>query len=101
MFLVFSYSLYVLPCIALIAFLFMNNKLGALLYGIMILFSVASNSLLKNIYHQARPFFIEEEIQPYECNKEFGKPSGHAMSSSVMCFLLPSILFPAVWKNQD
>lgn len=51
MFLVFSYSLYVLPCIALIAFLFMNNKLGALLYGIMILFSVASNSLLKNIYH--------------------------------------------------
>lgn len=37
---------------------------------------------------------------PYECNKEFGKPSGHAMSSSAMCFLLPSILFPAIWKDQ-
>lgn len=51
MFLVFSYSLYVLPSIAGIAFLFLDNKLGALLYGGMILFSVASNSLLKNIYH--------------------------------------------------
>ncbi|CAD8197694.1 unnamed protein product [Paramecium pentaurelia] len=101
MFLVFSYSLYVLPSIAGIAFLILDNKLGALLYGGMILFSVASNSLLKNIYHQARPFFIVEEIEPYECNKEFGKPSGHAMTSQAMCFLLPSILFPAIWKDQS
>ncbi|CAD8119397.1 unnamed protein product [Paramecium sonneborni] len=100
MFLVFSYSLYVLPSIAGIAFLILNNKLGALLYGGMILFSVASNCLLKNIYHQARPFFIVEDIEPYECNKEFGKPSGHAMTSQAMCFLLPSILFPAIWKDQ-
>ncbi|CAD8203126.1 unnamed protein product [Paramecium octaurelia] len=100
MFLVFSYSLYVLPCIAIIAFLILENKLGALLYGGMILFSIASNSLLKNFYHQARPFFIVQEIEPYECNKEFGKPSGHAMTSQAMCFLLPSILFPAIWKDQ-
>ncbi|CAD8198543.1 unnamed protein product [Paramecium octaurelia] len=100
MFLVFSYSLYVLPSIAGIAFLILDNKLGALLFGGMILFSVASNSLLKNIYHQARPFFIVEEIEPYECNKEFGKPSGHAMTSSAMCFLLPSIMFPAIWTDQ-
>lgn len=51
MFTVFSYSLYVLPCIALIAFFFMDNKLGALLYGLMILVTIAINSLLKNIYH--------------------------------------------------
>ncbi|CAD8091114.1 unnamed protein product [Paramecium primaurelia] len=100
MFLVFSYSLFLLPSIAGIAFLVLDNKLGALLYGWMILFSAASNSFLKNLYHQARPYFIVQEIEPYECNKEFGKPSGHAMSSSAMCFLLPCILFPAIWKDQ-
>lgn len=51
MFLFFSYSLYVLPISEGIAFLFFDNKLGALLYGCMIVLVVAINSLLKNIYH--------------------------------------------------
>ncbi|CAK59603.1 unnamed protein product (macronuclear) [Paramecium tetraurelia] len=97
----FSDWLNIFPGIALLVFMFRENKLGAILYGCMIMFIVSLNSLLKNIYHQARPFWTEEDIKGLQCNKEFGKPSGHAMQSSLMCFLLPCILFPAVWRDQE
>ncbi|CAD8195854.1 unnamed protein product [Paramecium octaurelia] len=99
-FLFFSHSLYALPAIALIAYLFFDNKMGALLYVCLIQTIFAENQILKNIYRQARPYFIESAIQPYECNKEFGKPSGHAMSSSAMCFLVPLIIFPAILSDK-
>ena len=37
-------------------------------------------------YHQARPFWVEEDIEAYGCCTSFGNPSGH--SATAMGFFL-------------
>lgn len=39
-------------------------------------------------YSEERPFWVDTEIKAYNCNNQFGNPSGHAQYSMGMLFLL-------------
>ncbi|KAM3132407.1 hypothetical protein pb186bvf_015507 [Paramecium bursaria] len=97
---IISYMLFVMPVFAVAGFLFVDQKMEILLYGFVVIITSNINSSLKLIYHQARPFMVTDEIQALECNGEFGKPSGHAMISSCLVFLLPAILYPGIYRVQ-
>lgn len=68
MFEFFSISLYIVPAAALILFLFFDQKLKALIYGSLIVFTTSLNNVLKNLYHQPRPYMLEDEILAYKSN---------------------------------
>ena len=36
-------------------------------------------TLLKMIYHDPRPFWVEDDIQALACSSSYGNPSGHAI----------------------
>ncbi|CAD8096044.1 unnamed protein product [Paramecium primaurelia] len=94
MFNFFSNWINIFPGIALLMFIFTENKLASIIYMCLIQFTISFNSILKNVYHQPRPYWIESDIVALSCNKEFGKPSGHAMGSLMMSFLLPLMVLP-------
>jgi membrane-associated phospholipid phosphatase len=43
----------------------------------------------------------EPDIEALNCNASFGKPSGHAMSSIVMVFLMPFLIFPELYDLKE
>ncbi|KAL4432661.1 hypothetical protein ABPG74_004954 [Tetrahymena malaccensis] len=69
-------------------FFLFPNKIQALKVLIYTLFCSYILSLLKLIYHEPRPYFVYPDLQGIGCDTEFGKPSGHAMVTSVMYFIL-------------
>ncbi|CAK60732.1 unnamed protein product (macronuclear) [Paramecium tetraurelia] len=100
MFNFFSNWINIFPGIALLIFIFTENKLASIIYMCLIQFTISFNSVLKNVYHQPRPYWIEPDIVALSCNKEFGKPSGHAMGSLLMCFLLPLMVLPSTFVKK-
>ena len=52
-------------------------------------------SLMKLIYHDPRPYFVidSDNISIVGCSKEFGNPSGHSYSSSMVFIMLYLDLF--------
>lgn len=60
----FTYIVFLPPLIAFIAFIFMDCKLNVLTYFAVMICSVVTNELLKNIYHQPRPYMSEVSINP-------------------------------------
>ena len=62
----FTYIVFVPPVIVFIAFMVMDCKLNALIYTAAVIASVTANELLKNIYHQPRPYMVESEIKGYQ-----------------------------------
>ncbi|CAK57777.1 unnamed protein product (macronuclear) [Paramecium tetraurelia] len=92
----FSDIVIIPPIAAFYCFVYDDNKLNALLYLGVVITSVTTNEILKNIYHQARPYMIEPEIRSLKCNSDYGKPSGHSQNSIVMLILMPVLLFPSI-----
>lgn len=41
-----------------------------------------NSGVLKSIYAEPRPFWVSSEIRPERCRRDFGNPSGHAMTAS-------------------
>ena len=62
--------------ISIIYFSYSKNRIRALTYFIYISFVVYLNGILKNIYHDSRPYWTYSEIEPQECITDFGNPSG-------------------------
>jgi hypothetical protein len=50
-------------------------------------------TLLKNVHHDPRPFWANEEIQPIKCYAEYGNPSGHSLLASFFAMYLFTKLF--------
>ncbi|KAM3132491.1 hypothetical protein pb186bvf_015450 [Paramecium bursaria] len=99
MFLFFSYLAYIPPIASIYCYLFRDNKLNSILYLVVVIISVTSNELLKSLYHQPRPYMIEDDgIEGIKCNSDYGKPSGHSQNTMVMLTMLPFLLFPSL-KN--
>ncbi|CAD8206382.1 unnamed protein product [Paramecium pentaurelia] len=92
----FSDIVFIPPIAAFYCFIYDDNKLNSLLYLSVVVTSVTTNEILKNIYHQARPYMIEPEIKSLKCNSDYGKPSGHSQNSLVMLILMPVLLFPSI-----
>ena len=44
--------------------------------------------LMKQIYHDPRPYMVESTIHAYHCSKEFGNPSGHSSAACLISVLL-------------
>lgn len=44
--------------------------------------------IMKQIYHNPRPYMVDSDITAYHCSKEFGNPSGHSSSSCLISILL-------------
>ena len=38
----------------------------------------------KLLYHDPRPFWVDSEIDAFQCSTSYGNPSGHALESSGM-----------------
>jgi len=51
--------------------------------GLLILFSSSLNSILKQIFHAPRPFWIDHNVRAYYPDTSFGIPSGHAQNATV------------------
>ncbi|CAD8065744.1 unnamed protein product [Paramecium sonneborni] len=100
MFNCFSDWINLLPQIAFLIFIFTENKLAYIIYVCLIQSITSINSVLKNLYHQPRPYWIESEIQALSCNKDFGKPSGHTMASLTTFALFPLIVLPQNFKKK-
>ncbi len=61
----------------------MDAALGARL-GVMLMFSQATNHLLKAAFHSPRPYWIDRNVQAYSAETSFGLPSSHAQVSLSM-----------------
>lgn len=57
-----------------------------------VLYSTLWTNLLKGVYGQERPFWVNPNITNYSCEGGFGNPSGHSFSSAAfymsLCFIL-------------
>ena len=72
MFLFFSYLAYIPPIASIYCYLFRDNKLNSILYLVVVIISVTSNELLKSLYHQPRPYMIEDDgIEGYYILKDY------------------------------
>lgn len=45
-------------------------------------------TLLKNVHHDPRPFWVNEDIDPVKCYTEYGNPSGHSVCASFFAMYL-------------
>jgi uncharacterized membrane protein len=52
--------------------------------GIYLSLSAAFNSLLKLIFHDPRPYWVDRDLNPLAAESSFGMPSGHAQNSVVV-----------------
>lgn len=68
--------------------MFYPNKIHAISTIIYISFVSFTLANLKLLYSEPRPYFKYTDINGYGCDSEFGKPSGHAMVSINLYFLL-------------
>ncbi|CAD8179423.1 unnamed protein product [Paramecium pentaurelia] len=78
-------------------FMLSSKKIESILYIFLCMFGFTSNGLLKNAYHQPRPYWVEDEIEGIGCNMEFGKPSGHAQTSVIIYYSYLFIFYPSTF----
>lgn len=64
--------------------------------GIYLSVSAAINSLLKLVFHDPRPYWVDRNIHPLAAESTFGMPSGHAQNSVVVWGALANSL-KATW----
>ena len=57
------------------------DRLHSFFYVIMLTAMLAMMNVTKLWYHQPRPFWVDEEIQAFDCTTQFGNPSGHSLFS--------------------
>ncbi|CAD8095520.1 unnamed protein product [Paramecium sonneborni] len=79
-------------------FMFSSKKVECIIYIFLCMFGFTSNGLLKNAYHQPRPYWVEDEINGIGCNMEFGKPSGHAQTAVIIYYSYLFILYPSTFR---
>ena len=72
---------YLIPVIGHLCFFMLGEKNHALMIFMMIGFENTVTNLLKLIYNDLRPCFLDQEIADFACTCSFGKPSGHSSSS--------------------
>ncbi|CAD8212938.1 unnamed protein product [Paramecium pentaurelia] len=94
----FSYVIQLPILIGGLQFMLSNKKVESILYIFLCIFGFTSNGLLKNAYHQPRPYWVEDEIIGIGCNMEFGKPSGHAQTSVIIYFSYLFIFYPSTFR---
>jgi hypothetical protein len=51
-----------------------------------------TNSFLKNLIGEFRPYAYNRDIIQKECNVGFGSPSGHSLKSIFMCYILYKVV---------
>lgn len=87
---VFGQEQLMIPITLLILLVFPIQNSFSLL--ICILYSTLWTNLLKGVYGQERPFWVNKDILNYSCEGGFGNPSGHSYSSAAfyisLCFIL-------------
>lgn len=88
---IFSHVImYLIIAYFLIVFFLRRNKVGNAGHFAAFFVLMYLSNLLKLIYADPRPSFLSTELKsaPYYCEKDYGKPSGHAMiSSGVLMFI--------------
>ena len=55
------------------------------------IFSFYLDNILKLLYQDPRPYFVNTEIIPYKTDTDFGNPSGHSLASTVFYLALLNI----------
>ena len=51
-------------------------------------FDKGITNCFKMFYHMPRPYMSDSNVKAIVCSKEFGNPSGHSVSSSMITILL-------------
>jgi len=69
------------------------NIYHSFVYTFVCYFSMFICAWLKLIWQQGRPYWISDEIIPFECEPGFGYPSNHVLTTVVSFFTLFEILY--------
>jgi membrane-associated phospholipid phosphatase len=69
------------------------NIYHSFVYTFACYFSMFICAWLKLIWQQARPYWMSDEIYPYECEPGFGYPSNHVLTTVVSFLILFEILY--------
>ncbi|KAL4432659.1 hypothetical protein ABPG74_004952 [Tetrahymena malaccensis] len=91
----------------LFGFIFFANKIQALKILIGTMVAVYLICFLKLWYTDPRPYFVYPDLQGIGCDPEFGKPSGHALITSVLFYLMfdsfvnKKIFSPVITQQDD
>lgn len=86
--------------ISIIYYVVSTFKIDALIFILNLNFISYISSILKIIYHDPRPYWIESQIEAKECYMEFGNPSGHSLAAT---FLIGTIWYECFlkWKAKE
>ena len=70
----------------ILVFLLIFQQRARAFYYVMV-FGVALlvTNVMKLKYHQARPFWVSEDVQALSCSSQYGNPSGHSLAA--ICLL--------------
>lgn len=85
-----------IPVISHVCLFVLKNKSHAILIFLIVATENTVSNLIKLIYHDLRPCFIDNQIAAIKCTCSFGKPSGHSSSSIV---LYTTLYYLLVYKN--
>ncbi|CAD8173810.1 unnamed protein product [Paramecium octaurelia] len=97
MFTFFSYVIQLPIIMGGLHLMLSSKKIESILYIFICIFGFTSNGLLKNAYHQPRPYWVENNIKGIGCNMEFGKPSGHAQTAVIIYYSYLFIFYPSTF----
>ena len=73
------FSLIAIPPVAL--YIIWWKRMHSFYYVIMITSMLAMMNITKLWYHEARPFWVRDNIEAYGCSTQYGNPSGHSLFS--------------------
>ena len=65
----------------IIPYLFISQRSKSFYYLFATIVIDALTSISKLNYHEARPIWVSEDVQPYGCSSQYGNPSGHNFTS--------------------
>lgn len=57
------------------------------------------NAFMKILYHDPRPFYVDEDVQALHCSKSYGNPSGHTMYFTCVFPMLFYLIFHSKVKG--
>ena len=86
----------VIGIITFYSFFLFWDRIRGLVILIYIGLSVGLVPFLKMVFKQERPYMIDEEIKTFDCECDYGYPSGHSFTAVSIAF----IFYEIMWKKR-
>lgn len=77
---------FITGALVFVSYLFYSRK-RAFYYITSFFIALFLSAIAKLYYQQARPFWLDDDIQAFDCGNDFGSPSGHSIIAMHVTFL--------------